>query len=245
MSWAGKITAAVVREAGQGGYGFIRADSLCIDVRFEELELRGLALTDPALIGLPVNFDLQGRPGSNFATQVERHPCAAPGSDGARIRPPGPGDGGEIEAIAAYEEVGPVWELEDFKAWINAGGNMIVVERAGRIVGFVAYRVNGQTIEVGNLAVDTACRRRGFGRALVRAMVNSLSEERGEFVQAWVAEGNVAAQLFFNSLGFVADTIVRAEVFNARRPKGERQATQDSLFFRYPPAGVPLTVICP
>ena len=95
--------------------------------------------------------------------------------------------------------------------------------------------VRGPALEIQNFAVDRALRRRGFGSTLIDSMISALAKGRGEFIRACVAEGNLVAQLFFKSVGFVVETTVRAETYNARMSPGDRMATQDALIFRYPP----------
>ena len=81
-----------------------------------------------------------------------------------------------------------------------------VIVRHGMIIGFMAYRVLGDVVEIHNLAVVPLARRHG---AALQA-IGWLSEKHPEAeLRVVVRERNLAAQLFFRACGFAATAVMR------------------------------------
>lgn len=77
-----------------------------------------------------------------------------------------------------------------------------VHETNGEIDGFIFYTMEKTHIEIENIAVHPSCWCRGVGREMIGNLRGKLSNERRYFLQTLVRESNLAAQLFFRSVGF-------------------------------------------
>lgn len=75
-------------------------------------------------------------------------------------------------------------------------------ELGGPVVGFIATRVRQDSLEIAGLAVETAHRRSGLGRALVRAAVRSARARAFDRVELHVSTGNAAAVALYGSEEF-------------------------------------------
>ena len=84
-----------------------------------------------------------------------------------------------------------------------------VIERDGVIAGFCIYELHRTSIEILNVAVHPAARRTGVGAALIQRLMQKLLPESRDTISATVRETNMAAQLFFKSLGFRAVDVLR------------------------------------
>jgi len=79
---------------------------------------------------------------------------------------------------------------------------------AGYVVGYTIYELNGGRLELLNLAVDPDYRRTNVGGQMVEKLKTKLHQQRQRELATYVRETNVEAQLFFQSLGFVATGVV-------------------------------------
>jgi ribosomal protein S18 acetylase RimI-like enzyme len=75
-------------------------------------------------------------------------------------------------------------------------------EREGRVVGFLAGHARRGMLYIHGLAVDRAVRRRGVGRALVRAVASRARAEGLRALVLQVGVGNQAAVGLYESEGF-------------------------------------------
>jgi [ribosomal protein S18]-alanine N-acetyltransferase len=83
----------------------------------------------------------------------------------------------------------------------------IVVEAQGAVVGYLVYDTRcarAGTIDILNLAVLPAWRRRGLATTLVEQVLTLLGTQGVVCVRARVRERNLGAQLLFRELGFRA-----------------------------------------
>lgn len=103
------------------------------------------------------------------------------------------------------------WDEDDFVCHSSDAGAAppLVMQRGGRIVGYIVYLAFPSCIEIMNLAVAPEHRLGGVGRALVRKVISKLYRPRRERIVLEVRETNLAAQLFFRSLGFRAISVLR------------------------------------
>ena len=77
----------------------------------------------------------------------------------------------------------------------------------GKTVGYLIYWLLPSEIDVHNLAVDPAHRRRGIGKALLQAIMEEARQKGCSRVTLEVRKSNEAAQRLYQSLGFVAQGI--------------------------------------
>ncbi|MBI3465076.1 MAG: ribosomal protein S18-alanine N-acetyltransferase [Planctomycetes bacterium] len=102
------------------------------------------------------------------------------------------------------------WLEEDFIRCLRQRNCIgMVAEHEDRVVGFMIYELHKTRLHVLNFAVNSAYRRRGIGQQMVAKLISKLSLERRTRIMLEVRETNLAAQLFFRSLGFRAVSVLR------------------------------------
>lgn len=101
------------------------------------------------------------------------------------------------------------WSEEEFTRQLRHRNVIaMVAEVGGRVLGYMVYELHNTQIVLLNFAVDRACRRRGVGRAMAEKLMGKLHHHRRTRIVADVRETNLAAQLFFRSLGWQCISIV-------------------------------------
>jgi ribosomal-protein-alanine acetyltransferase len=131
------------------------------------------------------------------------------------IRQFDPGDAQAVERITHLSPEAAEWPMESYlglPAW--------VAESEGRVVGFLAARIAADEIEILNLAVDPASRRRGAGTALLDAALEHGRRAGAARVFLEVRESNLAARRFYDRHGFTVA---------GRRLRYYRQPEEDAL----------------
>ncbi len=130
----------------------------------------------------------------------------------------------EVLAIeqASFGEEG--WTEEDFLQQLRERNVIgMVAGCSEKIVGYMIYGLHKSRLSVVNLAVDPSYRRQksyetpdsqrtmqgGVGSALVRKLIGKLSGHRRKRLTVLVRERNLGAQLFFRSLGLLAEKLDR------------------------------------
>lgn len=102
------------------------------------------------------------------------------------------------------------WTEEDFLSCLRQRNCIgMVAEREGRIVGFMIYELHKQRLRLLNFAVAVDARRGRVGTQMVRRLIDKLSQQRRREIMLEVRETNLAAQLFYKSMGFVALGVLR------------------------------------
>ncbi len=112
------------------------------------------------------------------------------------------GDATEAElagvAALARESLREAWSESSFAATRAQSGGVILVARAGGgIAGFAAGLRVGDELELYSVVVSPAWRRRGVGRALLRALGSD-----GRTIHLEVRASNATALAFYRALGF-------------------------------------------
>ncbi len=113
--------------------------------------------------------------------------------------------GGDIERMMEIQHTSAgasPWDAAAYRGFLSAleglSGGWVALE-GNRVVGFLVFRRPvPDELEILNLAVDPALRRRGIGTELVR---HSLVEHRG-YVFLEVRSKNRGAEAFYRTLGF-------------------------------------------
>ncbi len=99
---------------------------------------------------------------------------------------------------------------QDFLAVLaRKNGFGIVVEHDGHLVGFLVYEVLPEEILLHHIAVAPAFRRRGAASQMIARVCCQLNAAQRRPIRTDVRESNLAAQLFFQSLGFRANMILK------------------------------------
>jgi ribosomal protein S18 acetylase RimI-like enzyme len=90
----------------------------------------------------------------------------------------------------------------------------------GPVIGFVGTKANRTTLEISGLAVDTAHRRSGIGRALVRATARSARSRGFSSIELHVSTGNEAAVALYVGERFRKAQRIEGFYSAARFPDG-------------------------
>ena len=115
----------------------------------------------------------------------------------------------EVLAIEAEAFEFP-WRETDFIHCLRQRNCIgLVDERAEQVAGFMVYELFKTRIHVLNFAVAERWRRRGVGTAMALKLIGKLSLARRSRIVLEVRESNLAALLFWRSLGFRATNILR------------------------------------
>ncbi len=121
----------------------------------------------------------------------------------------------DLEPLLAIQEASPgasVWSEADYESLLSADGTICLLaeDEEDERIGFVLARVMTDEMEILNLAVQPAQRRRGLGRRLVAEALGR-GQARGAR-QCWleVRASNQSALEFYRALGFVERTRRRA-----------------------------------
>ena len=102
------------------------------------------------------------------------------------------------------------WLEEDFLRCLRQRNHIgMVAEHDERVVGFMVYELHKEHIRVLNFLVSPDVRRRGVGQQMASKLIRKLSRQRRSRVSLETRETNLAAQLFFRSLGFLATDVLR------------------------------------
>ena len=101
------------------------------------------------------------------------------------------------------------WTEEDFICCLRQRNCIgMVAEVAGEVVGYMIYELQKSRLRILNFAVAPESRRGGVGRAMVRRLIDKLSQQRRTEIVLEVRETNLPAQLFFRNEGFRAFRVV-------------------------------------
>ena len=102
------------------------------------------------------------------------------------------------------------WNEEDFIRCLRQRNCIgMVAEKDDEVVGFMIYELHKTRLHILNFAVNREFRRRGVGRQMMNKLVGKLSHQRRTRILLEVRETNLAAQLFFQTNGFRAVSLLR------------------------------------
>lgn len=93
------------------------------------------------------------------------------------------------------------WSTQDFRDCVSFA-TFLVAERGDEVLGYVVALAAADEGEILNLAVAETGRRRGLGRALVRAMLDALAQRGVRQVYLEVRESNAPARALYEAFGF-------------------------------------------
>src|SRR5207248_7607413 len=74
---------------------------------------------------------------------------------------------------------------------------------------FMVYELHKHRLHILNFAVHEQFRRRGVGAQMTKKLISKLSHDRRSRIMLEIRETNLAAQLFFRSVGFRAVSVLR------------------------------------
>jgi len=102
------------------------------------------------------------------------------------------------------------WSEEDFIRCLRQRNCIgMVAEYDERVVGFMIYELHKDQLHVLNFSVRPDVRRSGVGMQMVNKLIGKLSQQRRNRIVLEIRETNLAAQMFFKNLGFVAVSVLR------------------------------------
>lgn len=114
------------------------------------------------------------------------------------------------------------WSTQDLRDCVSFA-LFLVAEEQGKVAGYVVALDAADEGEILNLAVAEAGRRHGLGRALVRAILDALTERGVRRVYLEVRESNAPARALYQAFGF-------REV--GRRKAYYRRPVEDAIVLR-------------
>lgn len=102
------------------------------------------------------------------------------------------------------------WYEDDFVRCLRQRNCIgMVAEASERVVGFMVYELHKNKLHILNFAVSSRVRRRGVGTQMAKKLISKLSHDRRSRILLEIRETNLAAQLFFRTLGFRAVSVLR------------------------------------
>lgn len=119
-------------------------------------------------------------------------------------------DWSEVMTIESSRYLVP-WTEDDLRQRLRQRNviGMVVEHQSGSVAGYMVYGLQSGFIELLNLAVHPDHDRQGFGTAMIDKLMSKLTNGKRNSIRLLVRESNLAAQLFFRSVGFAAVSIER------------------------------------
>jgi [ribosomal protein S18]-alanine N-acetyltransferase len=116
-----------------------------------------------------------------------------------------------LEVLAIEQEAFEFpWSEDDFARCLRQRNCIgMVAEMSDSIVAFSVYELHRTRLHVLNFAVLRSHRRLGVGAQMMAKLTAKLAPDRRNRIVLEVRETNLAAQLFFRSLGFRAVSLLR------------------------------------
>ena len=111
----------------------------------------------------------------------------------------------DAPAIAAIEAVcfSSPWSLAQIEDEIGKGNALFFVAKSGGpVCGYVSAEDICGECYMNNLAVASACRRRGIAAALMRSLTDAAKSRGCELLTLEVREGNAPARNLYETCGF-------------------------------------------
>jgi ribosomal-protein-alanine N-acetyltransferase len=112
----------------------------------------------------------------------------------------------DIDAVMAIERAAfPYpWSTRFFLQELQVEcARSIIAEVDGKVAGYILFWLLPDEVDIHNLAVDTAFRRCGIGRALLQSAVRQAKGRGSVRVTLEVRKSNTGAQRLYESVGFV------------------------------------------
>lgn len=102
------------------------------------------------------------------------------------------------------------WSEEEFIRCMRQRNCIgMVAEIGDQVVGFMIYELHKNRIHLLSFAVHPEYRRQCVGQSMIEKLVMKLECQRRNRIMAEVRETNLDAQLFFKSMGFKAESVLR------------------------------------
>lgn len=114
----------------------------------------------------------------------------------------------DVDAVTEMERsnFSTPWKMDDFADLLEKSDmGCIVAEEDGEIIGCVVYHNIVGDVDMTNVQVKEAHRKRGIGTALMKAAMEKARSVGGERFTLEVRESNLAAIALYESLGFTVE----------------------------------------
>jgi len=134
-----------------------------------------------------------------------RRPDAHPAPKGITFRPMTAMDLVTVHALEKASYLEDPWSLAQFKEELAGKDRMyLVAEKDKKVIGFAGVMHRGETCDVLTLTVDSALRRQGIGREMLRRLIDWSRNKKVPAMMLEVRAGNDEATPLYTSFGFVA-----------------------------------------
>jgi ribosomal-protein-alanine N-acetyltransferase len=142
-----------------------------------------------------------------------------------RVRPATPADVTTMMTLEKHAVTAGHWSLQQYGCLFEDAPRRLalVIEEAGRVVGFVVAREIGREWEIENLAVAGPARRRGLGTRLLGECLDGVRGQGGQAVLLEVRESNRAARALYEKWAFEE---------TGRRSRYYQQPAEDAILYR-------------
>lgn len=102
------------------------------------------------------------------------------------------------------------WDEDKFLTNLRARNVIgMVAEHGERVIGFMVYSLDRESIAILDLAVDPSFRRQRVGSQLIEKLVGKLSRQRRHVLTMTVRESCLGGQLFLKSQVLLATRVIR------------------------------------
>lgn len=102
------------------------------------------------------------------------------------------------------------WTEDDFLHCLRQRNCIGMVAECGdQVIGHVIYELHRNRLHILNMAIHPHHRRHHVGAQIMAKLIGKLSSHRRAKITLEIREGNLIAQLFLKSLGFVATRVVK------------------------------------
>lgn len=102
------------------------------------------------------------------------------------------------------------WSYDEFVRCMQQRNCIGMVAKIDdQVVGFMIYELHKNRIHLLSFAVHPEYRRQCVGRSMIEKLISKLAYQRRNRIMAEVRETNLDAQLFFKSMGFKAESVLR------------------------------------
>lgn len=118
------------------------------------------------------------------------------------VRPLAELDLGSVLEIEASAPEAAQWSQKDYLSLLRAGSQGWIAAEQGRVLGFVFMRKVADEVEILNLAVAPASRRKGVASLLLSEVLSWAKENWVANIHLEVRASNSAARKFYEAHGF-------------------------------------------
>ncbi len=117
----------------------------------------------------------------------------------------------DIEGVAALEAAcfSVPWSKDIVSELVTSpyDETWVIREDKNKIIGYITYRISDDIAELMRVAVDPACRGRGYSKILMDKMMRSAARKGVRDLTLEVRPSNTAAVSLYRSYGFREETV--------------------------------------